>query len=90
MLLRNNESVELIDADQVLLMEACDLLLQVKGMKCLTQLSTRGDVGQLRVGLVNSMLYRGLFRAVSRFEREHLNMKVVLGEMNSTEQARAL
>ncbi|WP_134563309.1 LysR substrate-binding domain-containing protein, partial [Pseudomonas aeruginosa] len=54
------------------------------------QLSAEGDVGQLRVGFVNSMLYRGLPRAMSRFEREHPNMEVVLGEMNSAEQAQAL
>ncbi len=87
LLLRNNKSVKLTGAGQVLLVEARNLLLQVKR---LTQLSAEGDVGQLRVGFVNSMLYRGLPRAMSRFEREHPNMEVVLGEMNSAEQAQAL
>ncbi|MDI9776074.1 LysR substrate-binding domain-containing protein, partial [Pseudomonas aeruginosa] len=69
---------------------ARNLLLQAEKVKRLTQLSAEGDVGQLRVGFVNSMLYRGLPRAMSRFEREHPNMEVVLGEMNSAEQAQAL
>ncbi|MHA5862705.1 LysR substrate-binding domain-containing protein, partial [Pseudomonas aeruginosa] len=90
LLLRNNKSVKLTGAGQVLLVEARNLLLQAEKVKRLTQLSAEGDVGQLRVGFVNSMLYRGLPRAMSRFEREHPNMEVVLGEMNSAEQAQAL
>ncbi|HCG0598335.1 TPA: LysR family transcriptional regulator [Pseudomonas aeruginosa] len=89
LLLRNNKSVKLTGAGQVLLVEARNLL-QAEKVKRLTQLSAEGDVGQLRVGFVNSMLYRGLPRAMSRFEREHPNMEVVLGEMNSAEQAQAL
>ncbi|MDI3836935.1 LysR substrate-binding domain-containing protein [Pseudomonas aeruginosa] len=89
LLLRNNKSVKLTGAGQVLLVEARNLL-QAEKVRRLTQLSAEGDVGQLRVGFVNSMLYRGLPRAMSRFEREHPNMEVVLGEMNSAEQAQAL
>ena len=89
MLLRNNKSVKLTGAGQVLLVEARNRCCRQK-VKRLTQLSAEGDVGQLRVGFVNSMLYRGLPRAMSRFERELPNMEVVLGEMNSAEQAQAL
>ena len=64
MLLRNNKSVKLTGAGQVLLVEARNLLLQAEKVKRLTQLSAEGDVGQLRVGFVNSMLYRGLPRAM--------------------------
>lgn len=62
LLLRNNKSVKLTGAGQVLLVEARNLLLQAEKVKRLTQLSAEGDVGQLRVGFVNSMLYRGLPR----------------------------
>lgn len=65
LLLRNNKSVKLTGAGQVLLVEARNLLLQAEKVKRLTQLSAEGDVGQLRVGFVNSMLYRGLPRAMS-------------------------
>ncbi|MBO3276520.1 LysR substrate-binding domain-containing protein [Pseudomonas schmalbachii] len=90
LLVRNNKSVKLTNAGQVLLEEARNLLLQAEQVKRLTQLSAKGTVGQLRVGFVNSMLYRGLPKAVTRFEEEHPNMEVVLMEMNTSEQALAL
>ncbi|GBL55868.1 putative transcriptional regulator [Pseudomonas citronellolis] len=90
LLVRNNKSVKLTNAGQVLLDEARSLLLQAEKVKRLTLLSAEGAVGQLRVGFVNSMLYRGLPRAMARFEAEQPNMEVVLMEMNTSEQALAL
>ncbi len=90
LLVRNNKSVKLTNAGQVLLDEARNLLLQAEKVKRLTQLSAEGAVGQLRVGFVNSMLYRGRPRAMARFEEQHPNMEVVLMEMNTSEQAQAL
>ncbi len=54
LLLRNNKSVKLTGAGQVLLVEARNLLLQAEKVKRLTQLSAEGDVGQLRVGFVKT------------------------------------
>ena len=88
--MRNNKSVKLTNAGQVLLDEARSLLLQAEKVKRLTLLSAEGAVGQLRVGFVNSMLYRGLPRAMARFEAEQPNMEVLLMEMNTSEQALAL
>ncbi|MEL7935867.1 LysR substrate-binding domain-containing protein [Pseudomonas delhiensis] len=90
LLVRNNKSVKLTNAGQVLLDEARDLLLQAEKVKRLTRLSAEGAVGQLRVGFVNSMLYRGLPRAMARFEAQQPNMEVLLMEMNTSEQALAL
>lgn len=90
LLVRNNKSVKLTNAGQVLLDEARSLLLQAEKVKRLTLLSAEGAVGQLRVGFVNSMLYRGLPRAMARFEAEQPNMEVLLMEMNTSEQALAL
>ena len=83
LLVRNNKSVKLTNAGQVLLDEARSLLLQAEKVKRLTLLSAEGAVGQLRVGFVNSMLYRGLPRAMARFEAEQPNMEVLLMEMNT-------
>ncbi|MCY1292757.1 HTH-type transcriptional regulator BenM [compost metagenome] len=90
LLQRNNKSVRLTAAGQVLLEEARNLLLQVEQARRLTLRSAQGALGQLRVGFVSSMLYRGLPRAVAAFERSFPGMEVVLQEMNSAEQAQAL
>jgi DNA-binding transcriptional LysR family regulator len=87
---RNSKTVALTNAGHVLLGEARRLLQQAEEAERMTTRSAHGLAGRLRIGFVNSMLYRGLPEAVQRFEAEHPAVEIVLKEMNTAEQARAL
>ncbi len=87
---RNNKSVSLTNAGQVLLEEARYLLLRAEQARRLTLRSAQGFAGRLSVGFVNSILHRGLPHVVKIFEAEHPDTEIVLMEMNSAEQAQAL
>lgn len=90
LLARTNKSVALTNAGQVLLDEARKLLQQAAEVERITQRSAHGLAGRLRVGFVNSMLYRGLPRAVGRFEADHPAVEIILREMNTGEQVQAI
>ncbi|AKA27155.1 LysR family transcriptional regulator [Pseudomonas chlororaphis] len=90
LLTRNNKSVSLTNAGQVLLDEARYLLLRAEQARRLTLRSAQGFVGRLSIGFVNSILHRGLPQAVMTFEQDHPDTEIVLMEMNSAEQAQAL
>ncbi|KAF1029288.1 MAG: HTH-type transcriptional regulator CatM [Burkholderia plantarii] len=90
LLTRTSKSVALTNAGAVLLDEARRLLLQADEARRLTVRSASGLAGRLRVGFVNSMLYRGLPEAVARFEAHTPNVEVVLKEMNTQDQVLAL
>lgn len=90
LLARTNKSVTLTNAGQVLLDEARKLLQQAAEVKRVTLRSAHGLAGRLRVGFVSSMLYRGLPRAVDRFEADHPAVEIVLKEMNTGEQIQAI
>jgi DNA-binding transcriptional LysR family regulator len=60
--------VALTNAGQVLLGEARRLLLPASEAESITVRSAHDLAGRLRIGFVNSMLYRGMPQAVSRFE----------------------
>lgn len=87
---RSSKSVALTNAGQVLLGEAQRLLQQADEVAKVTIHSAHGLAGRLRIGFVNSMLYRDLPEAVERFEAEHPAVEIVLKEMNTAEQIRAL
>lgn len=87
---RTSKSVALTNAGEVLLGEARRLLLQAQEAQRLTIRSASGLAGRLKVGFVNSMLYRGLPSAVRRFEADYPNVEVVLKEMNTHEQVQAI
>ncbi|WP_449431944.1 LysR family transcriptional regulator [Pseudomonas putida] len=87
---RTNKSVSLTNAGQVLLEEARYLLLRTEQARRLTLRSAQGFTGRLSVGFVNSILNRGLPRAVKAFEQDHPDTEIVLMEMNSAEQSQAL
>lgn len=90
LLARTSKSVALTNAGEVLLGEARRLLLQAQEAQRLTIRSASGLAGRLKIGFVNSMLYRGLPSAVRRFEADYPNVEVVLKEMNTHEQAQAI
>lgn len=87
---RSNKAVSLTNAGHVLLGEALRLVQQADEATALVRQSAHGLGGRLRIGFVNSMLYRGLPEAVQRFEAAHPLVEVILKEMNTAEQARAL
>jgi DNA-binding transcriptional LysR family regulator len=90
LLTRNNKSVTLTNAGQVLLGEARYLLLRAEQARRLTLRSAQGFAGRLSVGFVNSVLHRGLPQAAKTFEQDHPDTEIVLMEMNSAEQTQAL
>jgi DNA-binding transcriptional LysR family regulator len=90
LLARTSKTVSLTNAGQVLLDEARRLLLQASEAERITVRSAHGLAGRLRIGFVNSMLYRGLPRAVKRFETDHPTVEIVLKEMNTNEQVQAI
>lgn len=87
---RSNKAVALTNAGFVLLEEARRLLAQAAEVRRIAERSAHGLAGRLRIGFVNSMLYRGLPEAVRRFEADHPAVEVVLREMNTIEQVHAL
>jgi DNA-binding transcriptional LysR family regulator len=87
---RTNKAVSLTNAGNVLLEEARRLLEQADEVRRIAARSAHGLAGRLRIGFVNSMLYRGLPDAVRRFEADHPAVEVVLREMNTAEQVHAL
>lgn len=88
--IRTNKRVSLTAAGHQLLKEAPSLLNKAKELERLVRLSEQGTVGQLRIGYVNSMIFRGLPEAVARFEASYPKVEIVLREMNSQEQLTAL
>jgi len=87
---RTNKSVSLTNAGQVLLDEARKLLQQAADAERLVVGSAHGRAGRLRVGFVNSMLHCGLPQAVERFETDYPSVEIVLAEMNTNEQVKAI
>ncbi|ABE29972.1 bacterial regulatory helix-turn-helix, lysR family protein [Paraburkholderia xenovorans LB400] len=90
LLARTNKTVSLTNAGQVLLGEARRLLLQASEAERMTVRSAHGLAGRLRIGFVNSMLYRGMPQAVKRFEADYPGVEIVLKEMNTSEQVHAI
>lgn len=90
LLSRTNKLVSLTNAGQVLLDEARKLLQQAGQAERLAIRSAHGLAGRLRIGFVNSMLYRGLPQAVERFEADYPSVEIVLTEMNTSEQVQAI
>ena len=74
----------------MLLGEARRLLLQASEAERMTVRSAHGLAGRLRIGFVNSMLYRGMPQAVKRFEADYPSVEIVLKEMNTSEQVHAI
>ena len=87
---RDSKGVRLTAAGQALLPAARSLLAQAQEAQALARDVGAGAVGRLRVGLVGSMLYRGLPQWMQAFEAEHPRLELSLVEMNSQEQLEAL
>ena len=87
---RDSKGVRLTAAGQAFLPQARSLLAQADEAKALARDVAAGAVGRLRVGMVGSLLYRGLPGWMQAFGRTHPDVELSLVELNSQEQIDAL
>lgn len=87
---RNSKEVKLTPAGRALVPRARALLEQAGEAKRHARDVGRGFEGRIRLGLVSSMIYRGLPRMLQAFHAKHPQTQVVLREMNSQEQVMEL
>jgi DNA-binding transcriptional LysR family regulator len=88
--IRSNKQVMLTSAGQLLLDRAKHLLHEADETEQLMRQSVFGITGRLYVGFVNAMLLRGLPDAVARFTTQNPQVEIILREMNTEEQVRAV
>ena len=87
---RDSKGVRLTAAGQAFVPRARSLLAQADEAKALARDVAAGAVGRLRVGMVGSLLYRGLPGWMQAFARAHPGVALSLVELNSQEQIDAL
>ncbi|HVR52201.1 MAG TPA: LysR family transcriptional regulator [Pseudorhodoferax sp.] len=87
---RNSKAVRLTPAGQALRASARRLLRQAEEAAVEARGVAAGSAGQLRVGFVGAMLYRGLPQALRAFQASHPRVRVSLAELNSGEQVTEL
>jgi DNA-binding transcriptional LysR family regulator len=90
LLRRTKRSVELTDAGKVFLAKAQQILGQVQEAKRAAQRAYRGEVGRLVVGYVSSSTYDLLPMMLRVYRERFPHVEVVLRELNTSEQVRAL
>ena len=83
---RNNKAVRLTPAGQALRASARRLLRQAEEAALEARDVAAGSAGQLRIGFVGAMLYRGLPQALRAFQAQHPAVRISLAELNSGEQ----
>lgn len=83
---RNSRNVALTAAGAALYKEAMFLLQRNAEVKQLVRSVDAGAQGQIRIGFVGSMLYRGLAELLKRFDARYPKVEHVLLELNSAEQ----
>lgn len=87
---RNSKEVRLSAAGRAFVASARALLEQAAEAERHAREVDRGFEGRLRVGLVSSMLYRGLPRLLREFQAHHPRLGVVLRELTSQDQVMEL
>lgn len=83
---RNSKEVRLTAAGRAFVPAARALLEQAAAAGQHAREVDRGFEGRLRIGLVGSMLYRGLPRLLRQFQERHPQLRLVLRELNSQDQ----
>lgn len=83
---RNSKEVRLTAAGRAFVPAARALLEQAAEAQRHAREVDRGFEGRLRVGLVSSMLYRGLPRLLRDFQAAHPRLRVVVRELGSQDQ----
>jgi DNA-binding transcriptional LysR family regulator len=87
---RVGRSIELSDAGRVFLEEAQQTLAQVEYAVQAARRAARGEIGRLVVGFVGTAAYRVLPSTLRVFQERFPNVEVVLREMTTLHQAKAL
>jgi DNA-binding transcriptional LysR family regulator len=87
---RNNRKVTLTNAGLVFVREVRQILDNIEKSVMEVQRAESGEVGQLRLGVVSSALYTLLPRAMGRFRDCFPHVEVVVQELSSVDQIRAL
>lgn len=87
---RTQRRVELTDAGDVFLVEACDILGRVEQAVELAQRAQRGEVGSLRIGFGGSASYHALPVLVRAYRERYPQVDVTLSEMTTLDQIDAL
>ncbi|KRB86988.1 LysR family transcriptional regulator [Noviherbaspirillum sp. Root189] len=87
---RNSKSVKLTPAGVAFREIAFRLLAEAEEGKERVRQIAKGAGSRVRIGIVGSMLFRGLPERLSAFQKEHLRVDIVLSEGNSSEQVDAL
>ncbi|AFY50715.1 transcriptional regulator [Nostoc sp. PCC 7524] len=87
---KTKRQVQLTAAGKVFLQEAYQLLAQLEAAVVLTQITGRGEIGQLRIGFTSLVTY-DLLPVILRQFREHFpEIELVLLELTTTQQEQAL
>ncbi|WP_338059468.1 LysR family transcriptional regulator [Aquitalea magnusonii] len=87
---RNNKSVRLTQCGAALLGKCRNLLHSAADIQQMLQRYAEGKQGLIRLGFINSMLYRGLPQALQQFSRHYPDVAIALQEMGTQEQIQAL
>ena len=87
---RDSKHVRLTAAGEAFRPQAQALLDRAEEARLRARDVAAGAEGHVRIGLLGSMLYRGLPGWLRRFQRDHPRIEVELRELNSQEQVDAL
>lgn len=88
--LRTNKEVRLTQCGDALLIKCRSLLQSADELQQMLRSYAQGKQGFIRLGFINSMLYRGLPEAIQRFSQRYPGVDIALKEMGTQEQILAL
>ncbi|ARP83140.1 LysR family transcriptional regulator [Bordetella genomosp. 8] len=83
---RNNKEVRLTAAGVAMRLSSRKILAQAEEAALEARDAAAGLIGNLRIGFVGAMLYRGLPEALRGFQERYPGVRIKLTEMNSGEQ----
>jgi DNA-binding transcriptional LysR family regulator len=87
---RNSKQVQLTAAGAAFVSRARALLEQAGEAARHARDVDEGIAGRLQIGFVGAMLYRGLPQLLREFQQKHPSLRLVLKELNSSDQLVAL
>jgi DNA-binding transcriptional LysR family regulator len=87
---RNSKMVKLTPAGLAFREAALRLLSEARQAEESVRQVAKGALSRIRIGLVGSMLFRGLPERLAAFQNTHPRVEIVLNELNSAEQVDAL
>ncbi len=90
LLLRTKRTVELTAAGQAFLVEARKILAQAEHSVNLARRAARGEIGQLVVGFVSSIVYGKFSPVFGLMRTRHPNVALVLRDLTSEEQVKEM